>query len=103
MIIKARIFFLIILIPASLTSTVVIFPFLINLLAATEMVPVPPPISIKTTPNSFSSWVSTDLEDAIGCKIISLASIPAASTHFKILNYSNQERINLRKCILGLL
>src|SRR5471030_2253551 len=39
---------------------------------------VPPPISIRTTPSSFSSGVSTASADAIGCRIRSDTSSPAA-------------------------
>ena len=42
---------------------------------------VPPPISISTTPSSFSSGVSTASADAIGCRIRSDTSRPQRRTH----------------------
>ena len=42
---------------------------------------VPPPISIKATPASFSSWLSTASEDAIGSNVIPSKSIPALLIH----------------------
>ena len=45
---------------------------------------VPPPISTKATPASFSSSLSTDDADAIGSNVISATSKSAFSTHFNI-------------------
>ena len=42
---------------------------------------VPPPMSIRTTPSSFSSAVSTASAEAIGCRIRSDTSRPQRRTH----------------------
>ena len=38
---------------------------------------VPPPISIKATPASFSSWLKTASDEAMGSKVILPISRPA--------------------------
>ena len=41
---------------------------------------VPPPISIRATPASFSSWLSTAFAEASGSSVIPLSSNPALFT-----------------------
>src|SRR5882672_3846835 len=48
----------------------------------TAMSLVPPPMSTRHTPSSFSSSVSTASEEASGCRIRSFTSRPQRRTHF---------------------
>jgi hypothetical protein len=47
----------------------------------TAMSVVPPPMSTSATPSSFSSWVSTALAEASGCRMRSCTASPQRRTH----------------------
>ena len=65
--------------PKGITAVCLIIPSL-----KTAKSVVPPPISIKATPASFSSKLKTALADANGSNVIPSKSNPALLTHLPI-------------------
>src|SRR5689334_10042192 len=63
--------------------------------AKTAMSVVPPPMSIKQTPRSFSSSFSTALADASGCSITSRTSSPQRRTHFVMFSTADTAPVTM--------
>ncbi len=61
----------------------------------TAMSVVPPPMSIRHTPRSFSSSLSTDLADASGCRITSRTSRPQRRTHLVMFSTADTAPVTM--------
>ncbi len=74
---------------SAIATSLVIWSPAIGITAVWRMLPpvkiamsvVPPPMSTSATPSSFSSWVSTAVLEASGCRIRSCTSSPQRRTH----------------------
>src|SRR6185437_7968859 len=63
--------------------------------ANTAMSVVPPPMSIRQTPRSFSSSFSTAFAEASGCSITSRTSSPQRRTHFVMFSTADTEPVTI--------
>ena len=64
-------------------------------LANTAMSVVPPPMSIRQTPSSFSSSLSTAIAEASGCRITSLTSSPQRRTHLVMFSTADTAPVTM--------